>query len=38
MDKDSISTESMHRFDRTLKLNELCMYIETLPPLRSSLT
>ena len=25
MDRDSISTELMHSFDRTLKLNELCM-------------
>ena len=35
MDRDSISAELMHRFDRTLKLK--VMY-ETPPPLRSSLT
>ena len=25
MDRDSVLTEVMHRFDRTLRLNELCM-------------
>ena len=38
MDRDSVLSELMYSFDRALKVNELFMYIETPPPLQSSLT